>query len=231
MSVTTVPIRPLAKGSVLKLWLAILVLCVAGAALAWIGTAPLQVITTKTGVRFQTVRAGEGAQITPADLVAMRYRLTKADGTLIEDSDQTGQPFVASVDRVFPGFGEAMQMMQQGGRYRIWLPPGQHAQEIPPGAPFRAEDTLVFDVRVLQVAEGMAAMQQMMGPPGAGGAPPGGAPPGGLPPGAIPPGAVPPGAEGLPPGAAPPGAEGSPPGAAPPGGPPPSGSERRRPGR
>ncbi|MGE0179763.1 MAG: FKBP-type peptidyl-prolyl cis-trans isomerase [Sphingomonas sp.] len=226
MSVTTVPIRPLARGSVLKLWLAIVTLCVAGGALAWIGTAPLQIITTSTGVRFQTIRSGEGALITPADLVAMRYRLTKADGTLIEDSDQAGQPFVASVDRVFPGFGEAMQMMQQGGRYRFWLPPGQHAQMIPPGAPFRAEDTLVFEVRVLQVAEGMAAMQQMMGPPGTGG----GAPPGGLPPGALPPGAegLPPGA--APPGALPPGAEDLPPGAVPPAGPPPAGSERRRPG-
>lgn len=211
-SVTTVPIRPLPRGSVLKLWLGLLVLCVAGGALAWIGTAPLQIITTSTGVRFQTLRAGDGPLITPADLVAMRYRLTKADGTLIEDSDQTGQPFVASVDRVFPGFGEAMRMMQQGGRYRIWLPPGQHAEVIPPGAPFGREDTLVFDVRVLQVAEGMAAMQQMRGPPGAGGGPPSGAPPGDLPPGALPPGVE------LPPGALPPGAEGPPPGASPPGG-------------
>ena len=122
----------------------------------------------------------------PADLVAMRYRLTKLDGTQIENSDDMGQPFVASTDRVFPGFGEAMAMMQQGGRYRIWLPPGQHAQgPLPPGTPFSAEDTLVFDVTVLQVAEGMAAAQRMMGPQGA----PGGGLPGGLPPGALPPGA------------------------------------------
>jgi len=199
-SVTAVPIRPLAKGSVLKLWLALLVLCVAGAALAWVGTGPLQIVTTATGVRIQTLKAGEGPQITPADLVAMRYRLTKLDGTQIEDSDSTGQPFVASTERVFPGFGEAMRTMRQGGRYRIWLPPGQHVQgPLPPGAPFSAEDTLVFDIRVLQVAAGMAAMQQLGGPGGPGGAPPG--------------------AEGLPPGALPPGLEGPPPGAeAPPSG-------------
>ncbi|MGQ0659450.1 FKBP-type peptidyl-prolyl cis-trans isomerase [Sphingosinicella sp.] len=223
MSVTAVPIRPLARGSVLKLWLALIVLCVAGAALAWIGTAPLQIVTTATGVRIQTLRAGTGATITPADLVAMRYRLTKLDGTQIENSDDMGQPFVASSDRVFPGFGEAMAMMQQGGRYRIWLPPGQHAPDpIPPGTPFGREDTLVFDVTVLQVAEGMAAMQRMMGPQGGqpGAAPPGGLPPGaeggGLPPGALPPGAGPHG-EGLPPGL-----EGGPPAPEP--------SGRRRPG-
>ena len=54
------PIRPLARGSVLKLWLALIVLVVAGAALAWVGTAPLQIVTTATGVRFQTLRAGTG---------------------------------------------------------------------------------------------------------------------------------------------------------------------------
>ena len=222
MSVTTVPIRPLARGSVLKLWLALIVLVAAGAAIAWVGTAPLQVVTTKTGVRFQTLRSGTGPRIVAADLVAMRYRLTKLDGTQIENSDAMVQPFVASSDRVFPGFGEAMLMMQPGGRYRFWLPPGTHAPDpIPPGAPFGREDTLVFDVTVLQVAPGMAAMQRMM-PQGGQGAPPGGAPPGaeGLPPGALPPGA-------LPPGAAPPGAEGLPPGAEPP---PAESQDRRRPG-
>jgi hypothetical protein len=240
MSVTAVPLRPLARGSVLKLWLALIVLVAAGAAIAWVGTAPLQIVTTKTGVRFQTIRSGSGPTIMPADLVAMRYRLTKLDGTQIENSDDMGQPFVASADRVFPGFGEAMAMMQQGGRYRIWLPPGQHAPDpIPPGTPFSREDTLVFDVTVLQVAEGMAAAQRMMGPQGQG-APPGGLPPGALPPGAegaLPPGALPPGAgphgEGLPPGEGsglPPGAEsGLPPGAEP--APPAGRSERRRPGR
>ncbi len=231
-AVTAVPIRPLARGSVLKLWLALIMLCVAGAALAWVGTRSLQIVTTATGVRFQTIRAGTGPRILPPDLVAMRYRLTKLDGTQIENSDDMGQPFVASTDRVFPGFGEAMQMMQQGGRYRIWLPPGQHAQgPLPPGTPFSAEDTLVFDITVLQVAEGMAAAQRMMGPGGQ----PGGAPPGGLPPGALPPGALPPGAEsGLPPGAGPhgelpPGLEAGPPG--PESARPPAGrSDRRRPG-
>ena len=214
-AVTAVPIRPLAKGTVLKLWLALLVLCVAGAALAWVGTSRLQIVTTETGVRFQTIVAGDGPTVTPADLVAMRYRPTKLDGTEIEDSDQTGQPFVASTDRVFPGFGEAMQLMQAGGRYRIWIPPGQHVQgPMPPGAPFSAEDTLVFDIRVLQIAPGMAAMQNMMGPPGA------------PPPGAegLPPGALPPGAEGPPPGAPPPGAERLPPGAEAP--PPPAGNRQ-----
>ena len=204
MSVTAVPIRPLAKGSVLKLWIALAVLLGAAVALAWFSTAPLRVITTPSGLRFRTIAEGTGPTMTAADVVALRYKLyvNSPDSPVIQDSDEANQPFATTVPEVFPGFGEALQMMRAGGRYMIWLPPGLHvAGPLPPGAPFSAEDTLVFDIRVLQIAPGMAAQrqmqqmqelqqqmqmqQQMQQQGGAPGAPPGGppAPPAGGPPG------------------------------------------------
>jgi hypothetical protein len=174
MSVTAVPIRPLARGAVLKLWLGLALLVLAAAALAWWGTAGMQVTTTDSGLRYRVLEEGEGPTVTPADLVALRYELRTEDGELIQDSDQTGQPFVTGTEGLFPGFSEGLQLMRAGGRYKLWIPPGLHVQEqLPPEAPFTAEDTLVFDIEVLQIAPGMAAMQQLMGPPGA---PPGGAP-------------------------------------------------------
>ena len=176
MSVTAVPIRPLARGSLLKLWIGLVVLALGAAALAWFGTVPLQVVTTDSGLRYRVIEAGEGPTVTPADLVALRYELRKADGTLIQDSDQTGQPFVTSTEGLFPGFAEGLQLMQAGGRYRLWIPPGLHVtQPMPAGAPFGPDDTLVFEVEVLQIAPGMAAMQQLMGGGGAPGGPGGGA--------------------------------------------------------
>ncbi len=167
MSVTEVPIRPLARGSVLKLWIGLLALALAAAALAWVGTRSQQRETTASGLQIQVIEAGEGPTVTPADLVALRYKLRKQDGTLIQDSDQTGQPFVTGTQGLFPGFSEGLQMMQAGGTYRLWVPPELGIQgPIPPGAPFDADDTLIFEVRVLQIAPGMAAMQQLMAPPG-----------------------------------------------------------------
>ncbi|MGZ8282673.1 MAG: FKBP-type peptidyl-prolyl cis-trans isomerase [Allosphingosinicella sp.] len=204
MSVTAVPIRPLARGSVLKLWIGLIVLALAAAGLAWVGTSSQQVVTTASGLRYRVIEEGTGPTVTPADLVALRYKLRKEDGTLIQDSDQTGQPFVTGTEGLFPGFSEGLQLMQQGGRYMLWLKPGLHVQQpLPPGAPFAADDTLVFEVEVLQIAPGMAAMQQMMGPPGAGGAPPEGMSPHGAEgpegvPSAPPAGAGPPAGEGPP---------------------------------
>ena len=177
MSVTAVPIQPLSRGSVLKLWLGIFVLVLAAAALAWLGTRSQQRETLPSGVQIQVLKEGDGPTVTPADLVALRYKLRKTDGTLIQDSDQTGQPFVTSTEGLFPGFSEALQHMRATGHYRIWLPPGQHVQgPMPPGAPFSPQDTLVFDIQVLQIAPGMAAMQRMMGGPGGAPGGPGSAP-------------------------------------------------------
>ena len=108
---------------------------------------------------------------------------------MIEDSDQMGQPLVETTQNVYPGFGEALQHMQAGGKYIVWVPPGQHVQgPIRPGTPFTAQDTLVFEIEVLQIAPGMAAFQQMMGAPGG----PGGGVPEGLEPEAGEEGAAPP---------------------------------------
>ena len=173
MSVTTVPIRPLAKGSVVKLWIALAILCLAGAGLAWFATGgALQREVTDTGLGFRVVTEGTGEPMTSADLIALRYelRLNGPAGTLIQDSDQSGQPFVAGTQTVFPGFAEAMLKMRQGGHYQIWIPPALgYGDRPPPGAPFGPNDTLYFDIEVVQIERNMATLQQLLGPGGAGG--------------------------------------------------------------
>jgi len=193
-AVTAVPIRPLARGSVVKLWLALILLLGAAGALAWWTTRSHQEIVLPSGVRYRVLAEGTGDAMTTADVVALRYKLHvgSVDAPVIQDSDESGEPFITTTAEVFPGFAEGLQQMRQGGRYILWLPPGTHASgPIPPNAPFNAEDTLVFELRVLQIGVGQAQafqmqrLQQMMqrqgGAPGAdphgGGAPP--APPSG----------------------------------------------------
>jgi hypothetical protein len=158
--VTAVPIRPIAKGSMVKLWLGLIVLCLAGAGLAWVGTSAMQVTTTASGLRYQVLAAGEGATITSADLVALDYT-GRANGQVFDSSESRGQPLVTGTSGMIPGFGEALQLMKKGGRYRVWIPPhlGYNGQ-VPQGAPFGPNDTLEFDIHIREVAPGMAAAQQ-----------------------------------------------------------------------
>lgn len=180
MSATAVPIRPIKRGSVLKLWIALALLALAAAGLAWAGTSAHQVLSTASGLRYQVIEEGEGATITPADLVALHYELSLDDGTVVQSTEQTGQPFVTSTQGLFPGFSEGLQLMKPGGRYRLWIPPELGMPPpIPPGAPFDADDTLIFRIQILEVAPGMAAMQQMMQQAQPQGAPQGAPPAGG----------------------------------------------------
>ncbi len=159
MSVTAVPIRPLKKGSMLKLWLGLGLLALAAAAMAWWTTAAFQPITTKSGVGLETIRPGAGARITPADVVALHYRLHigSKDAPVFQDSRQSGQPFVTTTQGIYPGFAEGLQLMQQGGSYVLTLPGGTHEQgPMPPEAPFKPSDKLVFEIDVGQVMRGEA---------------------------------------------------------------------------
>ncbi|MEA3052089.1 MAG: hypothetical protein QOG72_992 [Sphingomonadales bacterium] len=189
MSVTAVPLHPIRKGSVAKLWIGLFVLAALAAAFAWWGTSAFQRVKTPTGVGIQTLRAGSGATITPADVVALHYKLhaKTLQSPVIQDSRETGQPFVTTTAGVYPGFAEGLQHMRPGGSYILTLPPGTHEQgPIPPQAPFTAQDSLVFEIDVLQVEAGagprfmemqrmqqlqqLQQMQQMQG--GAAGTPP-----------------------------------------------------------
>ena len=157
--VTTVPIRPLARGSMLKLWAVLAILVAMAVGLAWWTTNQYREIALASGVRYRVLQQGTGPAITPADAFALRYKLhaNSVDNPVLQDSDQTGQPFVGTVGQVYPGFGEGLQQMRAGGRYLLWLPPGTHVTEPSPGAPFTPRDTLVFEIQVLQIAPGQAA--------------------------------------------------------------------------
>ena len=178
-SVTAVPLQPLKKGSIAKLWIGILAVVLLGIGLAWIGTAKQQITEAANGVRYRVVETGEGPTVTPADLVGLEFEIRKADGTVLDSTQRSGQPLPASVDSPFPGLRDVILQMQEGGVYQVWAP-AQVAlgQALPPGAPVANDEVLEFRLRVGSILEGMAAMQQMMGGAGGPGGPggPGGAP-------------------------------------------------------
>src|SRR5687767_6446942 len=116
MSATAVPIRPLKKGSVLKLWIALILLAIAAAALAWYGTGSLQYQTTESGLQYRVIKEGEGANPTTADIVLIDYTGRLSNGTVF-DSTKGKQPAASPVSGFIPGFTEGLQLMRKGGSY------------------------------------------------------------------------------------------------------------------
>ena len=163
MSVTQVPLRPLKRGALAKLWLGILLLIAAGLLLAWAGAG------RSTGVRVKTIEAGSGPVITASDGVLVEYEGKLDDGTVFDTSAGRGPAFFP-VGGVVPGFSQALQKMQKGGRYEFTLPSELAYGDKPPaGSPIPPNADLHFSVHVLEVAPMEAIMRGAQGGvPGAG---------------------------------------------------------------
>ena len=150
MSVSQVPLRPVAKGTLVRLWLAVAALIALAFVIAYYGAGQFKNVTV------DTVAAGSGPLITDMDGVIIEYTGRTEDGTVFDSTEGRGPaPFL--VAQVVPGFRQALTKMQQGGRYKIVIP-GRlaYGPNPPAGSPIGPNEDLSFDVHVLQVAPNAA---------------------------------------------------------------------------
>lgn len=104
-------------------------------------------ITTPSGVILEIVREGEGETPSYDSEVLLNYQGKLYDGTVFDDSYNRG-PVVLEVNRLIPGFSEALQLMKPGGHYRAYIPSdlGYGPSGIPGVIPGNA--ALQFDVEL-----------------------------------------------------------------------------------
>jgi FKBP-type peptidyl-prolyl cis-trans isomerase len=109
---------------------------------------PPAIVTTASGLRFQVLQPGSGRRPGPGDAVQVSYEVRLADGRLVE---ATPRPVGLPVTGLIAGFTEALQLMNQGGRYRFRVPPalGYGARGSPGMVPPNAE--LVFTLTLIRV--------------------------------------------------------------------------------
>jgi len=165
MSVTAVPIRPVAKATRTRALIGFVLVLLAGVLLAWFGAGQLRGETTPSGLQFRTVQKGEGPLITANDGVLIDYEGSLPDGTVFDTTaGKSAAPML--VGQVIPGFSEALQKMQKGGRYKFRVPGNlAYGASPPPGGPIPPNSPLDFTVHVVQVVPNAAQMvqqQQMM---------------------------------------------------------------------
>lgn len=167
MSVTAVPIRPIKKGSVTRLWLALALLIVAAGAFAFLGTAGQNWTTTASGLQYRVIKEGTGASPTANDIALINYEGRLQDGTVF-DSNKGQQPAPLPVSGSIPGFAEGLQLMNKGATYELRIPPGLGygaagaGGVIPPNATLDFEVTLQdFKALTPQEIQQMQMMQQM----------------------------------------------------------------------
>ena len=109
------------------------------------------VVSLPSGLQYQVLREGDGRKPAATDQVECHYEGTLINGQVFDSSYQRGQTATFGLNQVIAGWTEGLQLMQEGAKYRFFIPYhlayGERGagQSIPPFA------TLIFDVELVKV--------------------------------------------------------------------------------
>ena len=107
---------------------------------------------TTTGLQYEILTEGDGQKPAATDVVSVHYHGTLIDGTVFDSSVQRGTPASFGVHQVIPGWTEALQLMNVGSKYRLYIPQNLAYGANPhPGGPIQPFSTLIFDVELLAI--------------------------------------------------------------------------------
>lgn len=79
--------------------------------------------TTTSGLQYKVIKKGDGLKPTETDTVKVHYRGTLLDGTEFDSSYKHNKPALFRVDKVIEGWFEALQIMNVGSIFELYIPP------------------------------------------------------------------------------------------------------------
>lgn len=176
--ITRVPLKPVTKGSLTKLWLGVGGAVVIGAALA-VGAAPIEwgnveVIETVPAsapdgkpqrLTIETLTEGSGPIAQEGQVVFVNYKGFLEDGTQFDESQPIpwpapgvfpaeGTPFPIEAGATVDGFFKGLQRVQKGGTYKLNIPSSLGYGDDPrPGSPIPPGANLVFELEVIEIID------------------------------------------------------------------------------
>lgn len=109
------------------------------------------VVTLSSGLQYQVLKEGNGKKPSATDQVVCHYEGTLIDGTVFDSSYQRNQPATFGLNQVIAGWTEGVQLMQEGAKYRFFIPYNLAYGERGAGAQIPPFAALVFDVELIEV--------------------------------------------------------------------------------
>ena len=111
--------------------------------------------TLPSGLQYKVIKAGTGKKPGPHDVVRVHYRAKQISGHEFDSSYRRNAPSSFRVDGVIAGWTEALQLMQEGAKWELYIPPDLAYGERGPVA----DETLIFEVELLGVGEDSKAAE------------------------------------------------------------------------
>jgi FKBP-type peptidyl-prolyl cis-trans isomerase len=111
------------------------------------------VITTDSGLQYKVLVQGDGPKPAQNDRVTVHYSGTLLDGTEFDSSYKRGKPATFQVNGVIRGWTEALQLMNVGSKYRLYIPSELAYGQRGAGRKIGPNTMLMFDVELLGIEE------------------------------------------------------------------------------
>ena len=106
---------------------------------------------TKSGLQYKILKKGKGPKPSPNDTVKVHYKGFFLNGKEFDSSYKVGKPLQFKLSAVIKGWGEGVQLMSKGAKYKFWIPSNLAYGD--KGVPGKIEggSTLVFEVELLDI--------------------------------------------------------------------------------
>ena len=109
------------------------------------------IITLASGLQYQIIREGNGQKPKASDQVECHYEGTLINGTKFDSSYDRGETATFPLNQVIAGWTEGLQLMQEGAKYRFFIPYTLAYGERGAGASIPPFSALIFDVELIAV--------------------------------------------------------------------------------
>ncbi|OGP73670.1 MAG: hypothetical protein A2V86_02595 [Deltaproteobacteria bacterium RBG_16_49_23] len=111
------------------------------------------VVTLPSGLQYKVLKQGSGKKPKATDTVTTHYRGTLINGTEFDSSYKRGQPVSFQVNGVIAGWTEALQMMEEGAKWQLFIPSSLAYGEKGAGLQIGPHAALIFEVELISIQE------------------------------------------------------------------------------
>ncbi|NVK32071.1 MAG: FKBP-type peptidyl-prolyl cis-trans isomerase [Gammaproteobacteria bacterium] len=108
---------------------------------------------TDSGLQYEVITEGTGAQPAATDQVTVHYKGTLINGDEFDSSYSRGEPTSFALNQVIPGWTEGLQLMKEGAKYRFTIPSDLAYGANGAGPMIGPNETLIFEVELIKVGQ------------------------------------------------------------------------------
>lgn len=109
------------------------------------------VMRTDSGMLYRILDEGSGEKPADSDTVVVHYRGTLINGAEFDSSIKRNQPATFGLNSIIPGWQEILQLMPEGSRWEVVIPPALAYGSTGAGGMIGPEETLIFEIELIEI--------------------------------------------------------------------------------